>query len=182
MLKKIAYLWGILGVLAILLSAIIRLSSRILDMLTYSLTPLQWSVLFGFALYMAYAEGYKGFYLNFSPRVIARASYFCKMQSSQPPWLHFILAPALCMGFIHADKRRKIIALTLTSLIILLVILVSTMPQPWRGIIDAGVVLGLLLGVISILYFWVLSWQEGWRSPVSPDFPNSDHEGPTEDG
>jgi len=171
LLKKIAYLWGILGVLALLMSAIIRLSPRIFEMLSYTLTPLHWLVLIGFALYMAYAEGYRGFHLNFSPRVIARARYFCQAQS-QPPLLHSILAPALCMGFIHADKRRKIIAITLTSMIILLVILVSMMPQPWRGIVDAGVVLGLLLGVISILYFWVLSWQEDWQSPVSADFPS----------
>lgn len=153
-----------------LLSAIFRLSFRIFEMLSYSLSPLQWLVLASFALYMAYAEGYKGFHLNFSPRVIARARYFC-LERQQQAIHHFIFAPLLCMGFLYSTKRRRLIAICVTTAIIILVIIVSMMPQPWRGIIDVGVVLGLLLGVISLIYFWIQSMKPGWQSPVSADFP-----------
>lgn len=169
-MRKFAYFWGIAGVLALLLSAIFRLSARILEMLSYSLSPLQWLVLIGFALYMAYAEGYKGFHLNFSPRVIARAGYFSQPQQ-QTSFHQIIFAPLLCMGFIYSTTRRRIIAISVTSAIVVLVIIVSRMPQPWRGIIDTGVVLGLLLGVISLVYFWIQSLTPGWQSPVSADFP-----------
>ena len=61
-----------------------------------------------------------------------------------------------------------------TSAIIILVLLVRLLPQPWRGIIDAGVVLGLLLGIASIVYFWFQSRHKEWVSPVPADFPDSE--------
>lgn len=169
----IGYYWGICGVLALLLSAIFRLSLRVVEMLSYSISPLQWIVLLLFALYMAYAEGYKGFHLNFSPRVVVRARYFLGRTEEYRFW-HLLLAPLFCMGFIHATRRRMITSFSVTGAIIVLVLLVSMAPQPWRGIIDAGVVLGLLIGVLSIGYFWIKSAQvesSQWVSPVPPDFP-----------
>tara|TARA_R110000772_G_scaffold152999_9_gene263951 strand:+ start:1225 stop:1746 length:522 start_codon:yes stop_codon:yes gene_type:complete len=172
-LKAIGYYWGIGGVLAILLSAVFRLSFRIVEMLSYPLSILQWIVLVAFALYMAYAEGYKGFHLNFSPRVVERARFFLDQSESYRIW-HMLFAPIFCMGYIHATRKRKLISFSLTSAIIVLVLLVSMLPQPWRGIVDAGVVLGLLLGILSIAYFWMKSAQSGktdWNSPVPADFP-----------
>tara|TARA_R110002110_G_scaffold414951_1_gene647055 strand:+ start:338164 stop:338727 length:564 start_codon:yes stop_codon:yes gene_type:complete len=169
-LKKIGYFWGIIGVLALLLSAITRLSMRVIEMLDYPMTLLHWLALFGFTLYMAYAEGYKGFHQNFAPRVIERARIFSGQQGIGSPGF-IIFAPLLCMGYIHATRKRKITTFSLSAMIIVLIVLVSMMPQPWRGVIDAGVVFGLLIGVLSILYFWFRSQNEDWRSPVSADFP-----------
>ena len=139
-------------------------------MMSYPLSLFQWFALIIIALYMAYAEGYKGFHLNFSPRVVSRARFFLE-QSGFSKKRYVLLAPIFCMGYIHATRKRKIISLSLTSAIIVLVVLVSLLPQPWRGIIDAGVVLGLLLGVLSISYFWFKSTQAEWSSPVPCDFP-----------
>ena len=171
-MKAFGYYWGIIGVLAILLFAIVRLSLRVVDMLSYPLNLWQWLGLILFALYMAYAEGYKGFHLNFAPRVITRARIFRESNSFKSS-LYVILAPLLCMGYIHSTKKRKLISLLLTSAIIILVLLVSRLPQPWRGIVDVGVVLGLFLGVSSIVYFWTQSIKEGWVSPVPADFPEN---------
>lgn len=169
-MKAFGYYWGIIGVLAILLFAIARLSLRVVDMLNYSLNIWQWLGLILFAFYMAYAEGYKGFHLNFAPRVITRASIFLENNSFKNA-LYVIFAPLLCMGYIHSTKKRKLISFVLTSAIIVLVLLVGRLPQPWRGIVDVGVVLGLFLGVSSIVYFWAQSIKEGWISPVPADFP-----------
>ncbi|MDG2090081.1 MAG: hypothetical protein P8J61_03085 [Gammaproteobacteria bacterium] len=171
-MKAFGYYWGISGVLLILLFAIVRLSLRVLDMLNYSLNLWQWLSLILFALYMAYAEGYKGFHLNFAPRVIIRAKAFLE-KNSLKSFLYVILAPLLCMGYIYATKKRKLISFILTGAIITLVLLVRMLPQPWRGIVDAGVVLGLFLGVCSIVYFWVQSLKDGWVSPVPADFSES---------
>ncbi len=75
-MKLLGYFWGISGVLLILLSAITRLSARVIEMFSFPISLIQWIVLVIFALYMAYAEGYKGFHLNFAPRVITRAQIF----------------------------------------------------------------------------------------------------------
>jgi hypothetical protein len=98
---------------------------------------------------MAYAEGYRGFQKAFSPRVAARALYLKK----NPCLLHVLLAPFFCMGFFHASRRRKITSFSVTSGIIVLILLVRLLPQPWRGIIDAGVVVGLAWGLISLIIF-----------------------------
>ncbi len=167
--RAIGFYWGVAGVLGILLFAIIRLSLRVLEMSSYSLSVLQWAILLIFALYMAYAEGYKGFHLNFAPRVVARARYF--LQPGQHSVLLVIFAPLFCMGFIHATARRRLISVLVTSAIIGLVIIVSMMPQPWRGLIDFGVVTGLGIGVLSILRFWHQAHNGEWTHPIEADLP-----------
>ena len=169
-MSRFGYYWGISGVLLILLFAIVRLSARVVEMLSYPLSLWQWIALVLFAFYMAYAEGYKGFHRNFAPRVIARARFFLE-QSNLENFGYILIAPLLCMGYIHATRKRKLVSVLLTSAIIILVLLVSKLPQPWRGIIDVGVVLGLFLGVCSIAYFWVQSSKLEWVSPVPADFP-----------
>jgi hypothetical protein len=47
------------------------------------------------------------------------------------------------MGYFHAPKRRRVTSLSVTAGIIVLIILVRLLPQPWRGMVDAGVVVGL---------------------------------------
>ena len=51
-------------------------------------------------------------------------------------------------------KKRKIVAYGLTAMVILLILLVERLPQPWRGIVDAGVLLGLSWGLVS---FWIFT-------------------------
>jgi len=172
-LKSLGYYWGISGVVLILLSAIARLSPRVVEMLSAPLSLLQWLLLAIFVLYMAYAEGYKGFHLNFAPRVITRAQIFL-IENNINNFLYTLLAPLLCMGYIYSTKKRKLVSFLVTSAIIILVLLVRLLPQPWRGIIDAGVVLGLLLGIASIVYFWFQSRHKEWVSPVPADFPDSE--------
>jgi len=100
-------------------------------------------------LFMAHAEGYKGFHKSYSPRVVKRAQYLSVHW--KPAWVLF--APFFCMGFFHTTKRRQIAAWILTVMIVLLILIFRTFSQPWRGVLDAGVVVGLTLGAFSILYF-----------------------------
>jgi hypothetical protein len=65
-----------------------------------------------------------------------------------------LLGPMFCMALFHARRRNLIVAWTLLGGIILLVTLVRMLPQPWRGIVDAGVVVGLVWGTLSILVFF----------------------------
>jgi len=100
-------------------------------------------------IFMAYAEGYRAFHLAFSPRVAARARYLLTHSNA----LHIVLAPLFCMAYFHAPRRRRIISLSVTAGIIVLVILVRLLPQPWRGIIDGGVLAGLAWGLVSLAIF-----------------------------
>jgi hypothetical protein len=149
----LGFTWGIGGVLFLLAFAIVRLAPMALDLNNFYLSGLQWAILILFVAYMAYAEGYKGFHKSFAPRVIVRANYL----SQNPRILHVILAPLFCMGYFHATRKLMIMSIGLTVMIIVLVLGVRMLPQPWRGIIDAGVVVGLMMGISSIIYFLVQS-------------------------
>ena len=103
------------------------------------------------SFFMAYAEGYKGFQLKFSPMVVERAFSL----SSNPSILNYILAGPYSMGLFNAPKKRIIIGWSLTVGIFALVKLVKLLPYPFRSIVDAGVVVGLSYGLLSICFLTV---------------------------
>lgn len=168
----IGALWGFSGVVALLGFAIYRLTPRALEALESSLSTGQWIFLIVFALFMLVAEGYRGFQKKFSPRTAARVKYL----RDHPRMLHVLLAPFFCMGYFFAKKKTQITAICLTLGIVLLVILVGKMPQPWRGLVDFGVVLGLSYGIASFAIFTgkALFAQNFPHSPEVPDeLPNA---------
>ncbi|MEZ7831921.1 MAG: hypothetical protein QMC06_10255 [Gammaproteobacteria bacterium] len=159
--------WGIGGVLFLLIFAIFRLAPTALELENSDMSEVHWLALVFSVIYMAYAEGYKGFHLGFAPRVVVRARYL----ATNPRPLHVLLAPFFCMGYIYATRRRQILSIALTTMIICFVLIARSIPQPWRGIVDAGVVVGLGLGVLSIAYFLIISSRDPARLTVSAEVP-----------
>lgn len=151
-----------------LLFAVVRLGGIALELKAYTLES--WQVALGVAwlVYMVWAEGYKGFHLAFAPRVVARANYL----AGHPRPLHVILAPLFCMGYIHATTKRRLMSIGLSLMIVCFVLVARLLPQPWRGIVDAGVVAGLVFGMASIVFYLTQLWQGGAaRLPVPADVP-----------
>ena len=139
--------WGILGVLLLIGRALWNLTPIAWDALRSQLTLPQWMVLIVWVGFMAISEGYFGFHLRFSPRVVDRALYL----GNNPTVLRVILAAPFCMGMFHASRRLTRTAWSLVVGIALLIFMMRFMPQPWRGIIDTGVVVGLGIGIASVL-------------------------------
>lgn len=162
-------IWGLLGVSMLLGYAIVRVYAYASDALAMGLTPLQWGTTVFWCLFMLLAEGYRGFQKQFSPRVVARARYLL----ANPHGVNVLLAPLFCMGYFHATRRRKIVSWSLTTGIILLVLLVRQLPQPWRGIIDLGVVLGLAYGLVWIWIFAFIAFS-GRPFNVNPEVGNKE--------
>ncbi len=162
----LAVLWGLGGVCLILAFAIVRLVAISLDSFTYQFFWYHWLVLLLNVAFMAYSEGYRGFQKAYSPRLAARIRHL----RDHPRFFHSILAPLFGMGYFYTTRRRLIVSYALTVVIIVLIIIVHQLPQPWRGILDLGVVVGLCWGMISILAF---SWQALSQSefPHSPELP-----------
>jgi hypothetical protein len=151
MTARFGAFWGLGGVLLLLASAVYRLTPIALDAFSDQY-PWSWQHWFALALmvfFMAYAEGYRAFQQGFSPRVAARARYL----RDHPDALHAVFAPLFCMAYFHAPKRRQITSISVTAGIVVLVILVRLLPQPWRGIIDGSVVIGLAWGLVSLVIF-----------------------------
>ncbi len=146
---KFAAVWGFGGAFALIAFAVWRLTPVAIESLTYPLTTLQWTALIANIIYMLHAEGYKGFQQAFAPRVAARTLYI----HDNPTTKRVILAPLFIMGYFDSTRKRMLVTYALTTMIITLVIIVRQIDQPWRGIIDAGVVAGLIWGLTSMLYF-----------------------------
>jgi hypothetical protein len=142
--------WGVFGVLLLLSQAIVRLGGLALDAWHMGLTTPQWILMVLWTAFNAYAEGYRAFQKRFSPRVVVRAMHLARA----PKPLHVIFAPLFCMAAFHATRRAKTIAWGTTAMVLCLIILMRRVAQPWRGIVDAGVVVALAWGALAILLFF----------------------------
>ncbi|MCF7980914.1 MAG: hypothetical protein K9K86_02945 [Pseudomonadales bacterium] len=164
----IGAVWGILGVSAFLGWAVARLTPYMLEVLHQELQWYHWALLVINVVFMAYTEGYKGFQQGAAPRLGARVRHLYQ----NPTVLHVIFSPFFCSSYFHTTKRRLIARYILTSMIILLIILVSRLHQPWRGIIDAGVLIGLAWGLVAILYQSIKALMAD-EFHYSPELPES---------
>jgi len=172
MLGLIGAIWGIAGFLGLCLYAIFRLSPIVADSLQYELRWYHWLVMLGNMAMMAYYEGFKGFQRGYSPRVVARARHLI----SHPVLLHVALAPFFVMAYFYSSRRRIISAWVLTIAIVVLILLFTLLPKPWKGILDAGVVLGLSWGVVATVVI-AIQTVIGTRTGDDPALPDrfSDH-------
>lgn len=117
-----------------------------------SLTPALWALYLGWVVFNAYGEGYRAFQKAFCPRVVARADHLAK--APRPLW-HALLAPAYCLSLFHANRRGRTVAWCMIGGIALLVVLVSRAPQPYRGIVDGGVVVALAWGCLVLIALYL---------------------------
>jgi len=161
-------LWGTGGVMLLVAQGILRLYPLALEpIIEGTLTATQWLIYLAWVVFNTFVEGYRGFQKGFSPRVVARALHLARRPRL---WL-LVLAPLYCMGLVHATRRRLISSWALLIGIVSVVVLVRNFEQPWRGIIDGGVVVGLTYGLI-VLGVCLVRGLAGRTFNVDPDLPS----------
>ena len=161
------FLWAILGVTLLLGQAMFRLSQIAWEALSAgNMTTSQLIICATWSVSNIYLEGYRGFHKRFVPRVIARAHHLAE-HPFQPA---VVFAPLFAMAFFHSNRRAKAAAWGVSFAVIIAIVYVRTLPQPWRGIIDCGVVAGLLFGTLSLLW-GALARLRGHEPQSSPDLP-----------
>ena len=144
--------WGVALVVLLLAQATMRLLPYALEVWRDgAMSAGQQALFVGFVIFNAYAEGYRGFQKRFSPRVVARAFHLGR----HPRPLHVLLALPYCMSLFHAKRRQQIVGWVFLVVLVLVIVLVRQLPQPWRGIVDGGVVVGLGWGIVSVVVFWI---------------------------
>jgi hypothetical protein len=159
----------VLGVVLLFGQAIARLGARAVEAHEMPLDALEISVSVGWVLVNAYAEGYRAFQRRFSPRVVARALHLAR----NPRPLFVVFAPLFCMAFFHATRRARTIAWATTILVLCLIGLLRHAPQPWRGIVDGGVVIALGWGAAAIVVFFLRAVMTGREPAASPQVPET---------
>ena len=155
-LGTVGTLWGVAGAITLLSFALTRMTKPMLEAFSGDYKLGIWHYVVGglWVVFMGYSEGYKGFQKGYSPRVASRALYL----RDKCTWVRLLLAPLFCLGFINSTRRRRIVVFVLLTVITLIVILFKYIPQPWRGVLDLGVVVGLSWGIIATLVFLVKFW------------------------
>ena len=143
--------WAVAGFTLLLLQALYRLYPMVDTMLEkHTLQWWHWGLIVLWMLFMGYTEGNKGFQKAISPRFAARARWLKYYPGGV---LRTLFAPFFCMGFFGATKKRKIVAWVLNIGIVGLILVIRQLTQPWRGIVDTGVLLGLSWGLTSVWFF-----------------------------
>jgi hypothetical protein len=148
----LTFCWGLAGVLALLVRAIVRLTPYAWEPIADgSLGALHVVLYIAWIAFNAYSEGYRAFQKSFCPRVVGRALHLAQ----KPRPLHALLAPLYCLSLFHANRRGLTVAWVMLAVIALLIWLLRITPQPWRGIIDGGVVVALVWGALALIVMGV---------------------------
>ena len=145
-MRLIGAIWAIVGITLILADAVLRVAPHVFDAFALQLTPLQWIIMIFWCAFMWVGEGYRGFQKQLAPRFAARLERLIR----EGRIIDCRLAPLYCLEYYRAPRRRIIGSWALTIGIVTIIVIVRTLSQPWRGIIDSGVVLGLAYGLLWI--------------------------------
>ena len=163
-----AAVWGAAGLMALLGFAVARLTAVVLDGLDADWQWMHVATAAANAVFMAWSEGYRGFQLRLSPRGAARVKWLLE----NPSALRIALAPLFVLSYFGAPRRRIVATYALTLGIVVAIVLLHALPQPWRAALDIGVVIGLAWGMAS--FAWSLLAVLGPRqAPVSPEIGNA---------
>ena len=139
--------WTLIGVAALFATAIYRLGGRGIATIQAGLEWGEWVVLVLLTVTFVYGEGFRALDRRWVPRLVERAL----LVRDEPRLLVRVLAPLYGMSLIGAGKNDLIRGWLLTTGIVGAVLIVRTLPDPWRGIVDFAVGAALAWGLVAIL-------------------------------
>mmetsp|Transcript_99738 Transcript_99738/g.197822 ORF Transcript_99738/g.197822 Transcript_99738/m.197822 type:complete len:275 (+) Transcript_99738:44-868(+) len=168
--SRLVQAWGTVGVISYLSFGVAKVVPIVLEGLGAIDSAWQWGLLAITLIFFAYVEGYKGFQNGFSPRVVSRAWIVSEETADAPLW-HKVLAPAFCIGYFHGTFKRVATSWGVTTVIFAVVIGVKQLANPYRAIIDAGVIVGLIWGIVSIIVLFASSLQNDRPPDFDPALP-----------
>ena len=162
-------IWGVTGVIYILAKPLQKLSNTAIIPFQNPniLTPSQWMLYVASCTFMGYVEGYKSFQKKFAPLVVKRS-----FTLNQSTGVKVLLAPLYCIGLFGATKKRMIVSWSLLFGISILSYSVKLLDDVSRIIIDAGVVVGLLWGIFSILLQYISTTVLHIPNEINPELPH----------
>ena len=123
-----------------------QLGRRAFVTVSHGLEPLEWLALAIVTIGFVYGEGVRALERRWVPRMVTRAAEL----NPGAPRLHRVFAPLYAMSLIGAERGPVVRAWLGAAAIVVAVLVVRGLPEPWRGIIDAGVGAALLWGLLAI--------------------------------
>ena len=145
--RLLAPIWGAAGVSLLFASAVARLGTRGIDTVQHGLAGFEWVALITLTVIFAYGEGYRALVRRWVPGLFRRLR---RLRQESSLFLR-LLAPAYGLALITPDRGQRLRAWLGTGAIVAAIVLVSRLPEPWRGIVDLAVAAALLIGLVDIL-------------------------------
>jgi hypothetical protein len=141
-----ARVWAVAGIALVFVEAAWRLAERGIITIGAGLSPAEWAALALLTAAFVYGEGMRALQRRWVPFVLARVRTLARVGS-----LWRVLAPLHAMALVGPDARAVTRAWLGVAGIVAAVVIVSRMPEPWRGIIDFAVAAALTWGLAALL-------------------------------
>ncbi len=149
--------WALVGVVALLGNAVVRLGRRGLDTVREGLSAGEWTVLAAVFVLFVYVEGVRALQRKWVPFVVGRMEALGR----RSPLLHRLLAPLHVMALVGGPRRTVLRAWAGVAAVIVAILVLRSVPDPWRGIVDVGVAAALGWGLLVLLLQAVATQLEG---------------------
>jgi len=145
---RLASAWAIAGVSGLFGMAVARLGSRGLEGVAPGLSTLEWIVLGALVVLFVVGEGWAALQRKWVPRVVERARALRETDVVR----HRLLAPLYGMSLIGGGAGNRRRAWAGVAAVVLAVVLVRLLPDPWRAMIDLAVASALCWGLGALLF------------------------------
>lgn len=136
------------GFVLLIGQALFRMTPRAITILGQSLTATEWTGLALSVLFFGVLKGYVAFHRGYAPRFARRLVHVIRLRRASLS----SIAPLYCMGFVHVGRGNRgawIRTVAFILAIVLMIIGVRGVGDPWREIIVAGVLVALAFGGIT---------------------------------
>jgi hypothetical protein len=142
------FAWALVGVLATFAEAIHRLGARAIATVRGGLDPVEWVALGASVVVLGYWEGYRILQRRFAPAIVERALAVADRRAG---WASSLSAPLYALSLVGDEPRAMARAWGGVVAIATAVLVVRTLPAPWRGIVDAAVACALAWGLMAVV-------------------------------
>lgn len=153
----VAPAWAIVGVSTLFAWAVYRLGGRGIAVIREGLGGAEWLALIALTFALVYVEGIRALDRRWVPALMDRVRDLRRERSLTVR----LLAPLYGLSLIGLPRARLVRGWLGTSAIVLAIVLVRLLPEPWRGIVDFAVAAALAWGLAAILRRTPSVWTPG---------------------
>lgn len=145
--SRAAVWWALLGLVLLFANAVVQLGARGITTIRGGLDPAEWFGLAALTVLFIYGEGVRGLQRRWIPAVLRRIAEL----RTEPRVSLRLLAPLHAMFLVAAPRGTLWRAWAGVAAIVAAVLIVRSLPEPWRGITDFAVAAALAWGLVVIL-------------------------------
>ena len=144
---RAAALWALVGSGLVFLQAVVALGARGVATVRAGLEPTEWWALGVLTAAFVYGEGILALERRFIPALVRRAG---RLRTVRHTGMR-LLAPLYAFSLVGAPLATLVRAWAGVAAIVVAVVAVRALPEPWRGIVDLAVAAALAWALVALV-------------------------------